>query len=241
MWPYDHPLIQVTSLHQDTLHHLKQYADEVEIAVLRGMDAKELGEMIHMNERHGLAVKEAAESLPMVDLTYSLRPLTHDLLEVKVRVEPVFKWTARSSPEPFYIWIQDDTDINILQWRSILVRTSPVEIDFVLPLADTLPAFIKLLSASDRWMGSEEEKVISLEGLVMPSPPGESTRVLDVPYLDISCLRDKKLEQGYGKYIKTLNSIQTQCFWSCYHSQENVLVSAPVASGKSWLGEMAIW
>lgn len=245
MWPYDHPLAQLPTLHKDTLHNLRQWADEVEIAVLRHMDTQELGEMIHMNERHGAAVREAAQSLPMVDLTHSLRPLTHDLLELRVRVEPLFKWNNRvsTSAEPFYIWVQDEDEVHILQWRSILLRssTTSIDIEFVLPLGDTPPPFFKLVSASDRWLGSEEEKVISLDGLVMPQPAPESTTILDIPYLHISCLNDTQLEQAYRAYITTLNSIQTQCFWTCYHSQSNVLISAPIAGGKSFLAEMAIW
>ena len=75
----------------------------------------------------------------------------------------------------------------------------------------------------------------------MPDLRPDNTPLLDVPYLQISCLQEADLERAYRKTISTLNFMQTQAFWTIYHTQMNVLVSAPVGSGKSFLGEMAIW
>jgi antiviral helicase SLH1 len=75
----------------------------------------------------------------------------------------------------------------------------------------------------------------------MPEHAPPHTHVLDIPFLNIRCLDDPPLEQMYRGYVDTLNGIQTQAFWTLYHTNMNVLVSAPVASGKTFLGEMAIW
>lgn len=245
MWPYDHPLQQVSTLQRDTLFNLRRHADDVEIPVLRDMEAKELGDMIHMNEAHGQAVKNAAQSLPMVEVSHALRPLSHDVLEVKVKVTPTFKWNARvsASAEPFYIWIQEETGIDILQWRSVLLRqtTTSVELDFVLSFEEGLPPLLKIVSASDRWLGSGDEYLVPLEGIRMPQEAPSRTQLQDVPFLNIRCLDDPSLQEMYSRYITTLNNIQTQAFWTLYHTNMNVLVSAPVTSGKSFLGEMAIW
>ena len=245
MWPYDHPLQQVTTLQRDTLFNLRRHADDVEIPVLRDMEAKELGEMIHMNEAHGQAVKNAAQSLPMVEVSHALRPLSHDVLEVKVKITPTFKWNVKvsTSAEPFYVWIQEETGIDILQWRSVLLRqtTTSVELDFVLSFEEGLPSLLKIVSASDRWLGSGDEYLVPLEGIRMPQEAPVRTQLQDVPFLNIRCLDDPSLQEMYSRYITTLNNIQTQVFWSLYHTNMNVLVSAPVTSGKSFLGEMAIW
>lgn len=245
MWPYDHPLQQVSTLQKDTLYNLRRHADDVEIPVLRDMEAKELGDMIHMNETHGQAVKTAAQSLPMIEVAYALRPLSHDVIEIRVKITPTFSWNAKvsTSAEPFYIWVQEEKGIDILQWRSVLLRqtTTSVELDFVLTFEEELPTTLTIVSASDRWLGSGEDRVISLEGIKMPEIAPPHTQVLDVPFLNIRCLDDPALQQIYNRYITTLNNIQTQAFWTIYHTSMNVLVSAPVASGKSFLGEMAIW
>lgn len=245
MWPYEHPLQQVSTLQKDTLYNLRQHADDMEIPRLREMDAKDLGQLIRMNESHGQAVKNAAQSLPMVDVTWALRPLSHDVLEIRVKVTPTFKWNARvsASAEPFYIWIQEETGIDILQWRSVLLRqtTSSVELDFVLSFEEDLPNMLTVVSASDRWLGSGEEQAISLEHIRMPDHAPPHTQLLDVPFLNIRCMDDPHLQEMYGRYISTLNNIQSQAFWTVGHTNMNVLVSAPVASGKSFLGEVAIW
>ena len=245
MWPYDHPLNQVPTLQKDTLYNLRRHADEVEIPTLRDMEPKEIGVLINMNDSHGLAVKNAAQSLPMIDVSHALRPLSNDVLEVRIKITPMFKWNAKvsTSAEPFYIWIQEETGIDILQWRSVLLRqtTTSIELDFVLSFEEELPQFLKIVSASDRWLGSGEEKLVPLEGVRMPEHAPPHTHVLDIPFLNIRCLDDPPLEQMYRGYVNTLNGIQTQAFWTLYHTNMNVLVSAPVASGKTFLGEMAIW
>jgi antiviral helicase SLH1 len=245
MWPYDHPLNQVSTLQKDTLYNLRRHADETEIPILREMEPKELGELIHMNESHGLAVKNAAQSLPMIDVTYALRPLSNDILEVHVTITPTFKWNPKvsTSAEPFYIWIQEEEGINILQWRSVLLRqsTTSVELDFALSFEEELPQSLTIVSASERWLGSGEEKLITLEGVRMPTLAPTHTRLLDIPFLNIRCLDDSSLVDMYRNHVNTLNGIQTQAFWTLYHTNMNTLVSAPVGSGKTFLGEMAIW
>ncbi|ORY31658.1 Sec63 Brl domain-domain-containing protein [Naematelia encephala] len=245
MWPFEHPLLQITTLQRETLHNLKRWAEDTEVADLRLMEPKDIAEMIHMNEKHGTAIRDAAVMFPTIAVTYKLRPLAHDLLQITVHVKPTFKWDAKisTSGEPFYVWIQDAEGYTILQWRFILLRpaTKDLDLDFVIPVGDTIPPSLTVISASDRWMGSHSEDVISLEDLVMPAPPQNATPLLDLPFLrTATCFDDQQLQQAYrGIGIDTLNGVQTQAFWSV-HTQMNVLVSAPVASGKSFLGEAAI-
>lgn len=246
MWPYEHPLAQINTLQKDTLYNLRQWADNTEVSELRTMEPKDIGDLVHLNEKHGQALRDAARMFPTVDVRFFLRPLSHDLLQISVTLTPQFQWNAKLSGtgEPFYVWIQDEEEgLTILQWRSILLRpttTSP-DIDFTITVSDTIPPSLTLLTASDRWLGSDDRRVISLEDLVMPSPPPEQTQLLDIGFRNISCFGDTSIESKYRAYINTLNSIQSQAFWACYHTQMNVLISAPVASGKSVLAEAAIW
>lgn len=245
LWPYEHPLAQLTHIQRDTLHNLRQWADDTEIADLRTFEAKEIADLIHLNEKHGQAIKDAAWMFPTVSVDYSLRPLSHDMLQISVRVVPQFTWNHKisGSGEPFYVWVQDEDGVNILQWRSVLIRenSSSFEIDFVIPIGETIPASYTIISVSDRWLGSDDPRLVPLENLIMPSPPMGHTSLLDIPFLQISCLDDRALEQSYRPYISTLNGIQSHAFWSAYHTQNSMLISAPIASGKSFLGEVAIW
>ncbi|BEI88967.1 uncharacterized protein CcaverHIS019_0203290 [Cutaneotrichosporon cavernicola] len=243
MWPYEHPLQQV-SLQRDTLYNLRRWADDTEISELRDMDAKEIGQMVHLNEHHGKALRAAAMEFPTVGVQYALRPLANDLLEIAVTVEPTFKWSNKVSgtAEPFYVWVQDADGINILQWRNVLLRpsTKSVVIEFVIPWTADTHASLSIVTASDRWLGSDSQTHVDLSNLVMPRPFDDHTPLLDLPFLTLAALDDIELEQAY-RPVSMLNGLQSQAFWSVYHTQHNVLVSAPIASGKSLLAELALW
>jgi antiviral helicase SLH1 len=245
MWPYDHPLIQITTLQRETLFNLRRWADNTTINELREMSPADLGILIHMNEHHGAALHKAAMMFPTLKITHALRPLSHDLLQISARIEPTFEWDTKlsSNAEPFYVWVQDEEGYTILQWRSILVRPSStgIDIDFVIPIGEEPPTSLSIISASDRWLGSDEQVEVSLVNLVMPRMSTDKNKVLQIPYLHISAFDDRELEHAYQQYITTLNGIQTQAFWTLYHTQSNALISAPVCSGKSFLAEAAIW
>lgn len=243
MWPYDHPLQQITTLQKDTLYNLRRWADDTEISELQEMEPKELGDLIHMNEIHGRALLTAARQFPSIGVKYALRPLAHDVLQVTVSVERQFEWNDKmsSSAEPFYIWVQDAEGLNILQWRSVLVRqsSSTMDIDFVIPWTGDHQS-LTIVTASDRWLGSDSQVHVPLENLLMPAPFHGATPVLDLPFLPMSAVDDVELARAY-RPVTLLNGLQSQPFWTLYHTNHNVLISAPVASGKSLLGEMALW
>ncbi|WVR09583.1 hypothetical protein IAU60_006653 [Kwoniella sp. DSM 27419] len=245
-WVYDHGLAQLNILQRDTLHKLNQYTtDEMTISDFRTMSAIELGDFIHMNEKHGQAVRDAAMMFPTIGMSYNLRPISHDLLQINIKVEPGFKWSTKVSgfSEPFYVWAQDEEGLNMYQWRSVRIvsTTSKIELDFILPFDENLPTSISIVSISDRWLWSHEQIDISLADLIMPDPPAPHTDLLDIPFLRLSCFNDPALEGAYSSTMQTLNGIQTQAFWTLYNTNVNALVSAPIASGKSFLGEAAIW
>ncbi|CAK9780073.1 Sec63-domain-containing protein [Cutaneotrichosporon oleaginosum] len=243
MWPYDHPLKQM-SLQRDTLVNVHRWADETEISELREMDAKSLGELVHLNELHGKALLAAAMEFPTVGARYALRPLANDLLEIAVTVEPTFRWSQKvsGSTEPFYVWVQDADGMNILQWRSVLLRqsTKSVVLEFVIPWTVDIHTSLSIVTASDKWIGSDSQTHVDLNNLVMPRPFDDHTPLLDLPFLTLSALDDAELADAY-RPVSMLNALQSQAFWSVYHTHHNVLVSAPVASGKSLLGELALW
>jgi antiviral helicase SLH1 len=245
MWPYEHPLGQIGSLQRETLYNLRRWADDTEINELREMDPKEIGEMVHMNTHHGTALHNAAMMFPTIGVTHALRPLAHDLLQITVTVKPEFVWNTKlsGSSEPFYVWVQDAEGLHILQWRSILLRqsTSSLDIEFVIPWTPGEHESLSIVTASDRWLGSDSQAAVSLSGLVMPPRFEDTTPLLDLPFLPITALDDPALVSAYRPHVPMLNCIQTQAFWSIYHTNHSVLVSAPVSSGKSLLGELAIW
>ena len=77
MWSFDHPLMQYEShLHQDVIHNFREWADELSLPELTQINAMEIGQLIHMNEKHGMALLKVAKEFIQVNIEYRLQPLT---------------------------------------------------------------------------------------------------------------------------------------------------------------------
>lgn len=243
LWPYDHPLRQF-ELKQEVLYNLSRFADDLPIADLANSNADDLGVLVHMNRVHGQAILTAARQFPTVTIRHELRPLSHDLLEVSLSLERTFEWNDRlhGSSEPFWVWAEDHTGSQILQFANVLLRstTSAFKLDFVVPIKGTRPPFLTIRVCSDHWIGAEDTLTIDLDHLAMPDASTVHTPLLDLPFLSLSNVRDAQLKAAYPE-ISSFNAIQTEVFWSMYHAQTSLLLSAPSGSGKSTLVEMAIW
>ncbi|OBZ76331.1 putative helicase mug81 [Grifola frondosa] len=245
LWPFDQPLKQF-NLKPDIFYNLERWADDYSVAELAAMTAAELGELVHLNERHGSAIRDAAKQFPTVKITYSLRPLGSDVLKIAVRVIRMFNWSSKvhGSVEPFWLWIEDHESVNILQLSHLIFRqtTDVLDVDFVISIPNgQAPPSATIRFVSDRWMGAEDEIVVSFEELRMPSPTDCHTPRLDLPFLPLSALREPVLEDIFSRWIHVFNAIQTQVFWSLIKTRMHALVCAPTGCGKSVLGEMVLW
>jgi antiviral helicase SLH1 len=182
----------------------------------------------------------------MVKMISSLRPLGSNVLKIVVSVTRDFDWNTKvhDSGEPFWLWVEDHEGIEILQFAHLLLResTSSLDVNFVVSIpTDIPPPYFTVRFVSDRWMGAEDELHVSLDGLVMPAPSHSHTPRLDLPFLPRSALRLPVLKDLYSARLHDFNAIQTQVFWSLINTSMNVLVSAPVSSGKSLMGHLATW
>jgi antiviral helicase SLH1 len=244
MWPnVDHPLKQF-SLQPQVLHNLSQWADDWLPEDLAEMDAGELGKLIHMNEKHGSALKAAAQQFPRVKITYFLRPLGHDILKIPVRVDRDFTWNPKihGTGEPFLLWIEDGQGMEIAQIFNLSFRpaTETVEVDFMLSLPDGRPPKDMVIRwISDIWVGAESEAVVSFESLVMPAYAGNHTPRLDrLPLLHPSAIRSRSVENLFSGRVSRFNALQSQVLWSLLHTQLHSLICAPTGCGKSTMAHI---
>ena len=239
MWPnIDHPLKQFR-LQPQLLHNLSRWADDWMVEDLSAMDAAELGELIHMNEKHGSALKTAAQQFPTVRITWSLRPLGHDILKIPVRVEPLFAWNPKihGTAEPFWLWIEDENGFGIAQIFNLSFRpsTESIDVDFVLSLPYGQPqSSMTIRWISDTWAGAESEEMVSFESLVMPKFAGDHTPRLDrLPLLHPNAIRNRRVQDAFAGRVSRFNGLQSQILWSVLHTKLHSLICAPVGCGKS--------
>ncbi|KAI1796263.1 Sec63-domain-containing protein [Ganoderma leucocontextum] len=246
LWPFDHPLKQFEGLKAETLHNLNRWADEYDVSDLAEMSAEEVGKLIHLNEKHGAAVRNAAKQFPTVRITYSLRPLGADVLKIAVKVERAYNWSSKvhGTVEPFWLWVEDHEGTNILQLSHLIFRqaTTFVDVDFVISVPkDKPPPSVTIRYVSDRWMGAEEELVVSFKDLIMPTWSESHTSRLDIPFLPLSVVRNPPLQDVFSHRVHGLNAIQSQVFWSIVQTRSHALFCAPTGCGKSIIGQLAIW
>ncbi|KAJ7179176.1 Sec63 Brl domain-containing protein [Mycena filopes] len=245
LWPFDQPLKQF-DLKGDIFYGLERWADEWSPAELAAVSADELGKLVHLNERHGQAILNAAKQFPSVRITYNLRPLGFDVLRIAVRVTPTFVWSNKvhGSAEPFWLWVEDHDALNILQLSHLIFRptTETLNVDFVISIPDgQAPPSVTIRFVSDRWMGAEDEISIPLDTLVMPMASHSHSPRLDLPFLSPSILRNPTVESLFAGRLNNFNSIQTQSFWTLLSTKWHSLLCAPVGSGKSVLIQVLVW
>ncbi|KAJ7283771.1 Sec63-domain-containing protein [Mycena rebaudengoi] len=245
LWPFDQPLKQF-DLKGDIFYGLERWADEWSPAELAACSADDLGKLVHLNERHGLAILNAAKQFPSVRITYSLRPLGFDVLRIAVRVTPTFTWSTKvhGNAEPFWLWVEDHDALNILQLSHLIFRptTESLDLDFVISIRDNEPPpAVTIRFVSDRWMGAEDEISIPLDTLVMPVASHSHSPRLDLPFLTLSTLHNPIVESIFANRLHNFNSIQTQSFWTLINTRSHSLLCAPVGSGKSMLIQVLVW
>jgi antiviral helicase SLH1 len=245
LWPTDQPLKQF-DLKPDIVYGLDTWAREWSVYDLASQSAADLGKLVHLNEKHGQAILNAAKQFPTVLIDYGLRPLCSDVLKIVIQVKPAFTWTSKvhGSTEPFWLWVEDHEGSTIIQISHLILRptTESLGVDFVIPIAGGVPPpFVTIRFVSDRWMGAEDEVSIQLDGLIMPPPSKSHSPTLDLPLLSLSSLRNPTVEALFSGRINSFNSLQTHVFWSLMHTQMHTLICAPGSCGKSLLGLVLVW
>lgn len=245
LWPFDQPLKQF-DLKREVFYNMERFADEYTVRELAALSAAELGKLVHLNDRHGQAIRDAAKKFPTVEITYTLRPLGPDVLKIAVRVARAFTWDTKmhGSAEPFWLWIEDYDGVTIHQLSHMILRqtTDALDVDFVISISnEKRPPSATIRFVSDRWMGAEDEVLVPLENLVMPSLVDCHSPRLDIPFLDLDVLQHPILQETLGHRFVTLNAIQSQVYWTLASTRSHALVCAPTACGKSVVGQLAIW
>lgn len=246
MWPYDHPLKQKQfSLKFEALFGLEKWADDWSISELAESEAQEIGELVHLNARHGLAIVNAAKQFPTVQLHYVLRPLGSDILKIAIQVRVDFIWNVKvhGSSEVFLVWVEDDESSTILQSSYVIFHSTSefVRTEFIIsiPEGEAIPQLI-IRSTSGRWLGTDQEVSIPIQSIVMPRASGSHTRKLDLPFLSSSIVNNPVIESIFS-HVNYLNGMQSQVYWSLVHSQQHSVLCGPAGSGKSTVAQLALW
>lgn len=245
MWAFAHPLAQF-DLPADLLYNIERWADDIPIEEIAAMSDADFGSIVHQNERLGGLAVRAARSLPTLEIQASLQPLSHDLLRIRLEIRKAFEWSERQhgSLEAFWVWVEDEENLSILQLARTLVRphTAVANLQFTIPVTSA-PKNLCVRAISDRWIGAEMEHYVDLSGLVLPPPPPPHLPLLDLPLLSKrdAFTAHPRLAEVFAQGTPTFDPIQTQAFHSVFHSATNVLLCTPASESRHSLLELAMW
>lgn len=243
LWPHQHPLWQFESfLKPNLIEKIQEYG--FDILQLKEMKADEIGAAL----RHpsvGQKILSAIENIPTLDLDAKVVPITRTVVRVVLTLIPDFKWreSVHGNSLRWFIWVEDSENeriyhSEIFNLTKALWREGKQEITFPVPVKEPLPAQYYVKAISESWIGCEATATVSFKGVTLPDSFGTHTELLKLDPLPKTALQNSLYESMYS--FTHFNPIQTQAFYTLYHTDENVLLGAPTGSGKTISSELTL-
>lgn len=216
-----------------------------------------LSKLLNISREKVNDVIDYAKILPKFKIDIEIKPITRTILNVTINLTPIFKWKKRWNhlSEPFWIIVDDKKEIIHYEYYILPAKKSEkfsksdkekeTVITFAIPYQiepgekEAREDKIYTISIlSDRWLGVDFSHHVYLNEIEVPQDQDVHTELLDLFPLPKSALNNPDFEKLFS--FSHFNPVQTQVFYSCYHSDENILVGAPTGSGKTAIAELAI-
>ena len=206
-------------------------------------------------------IKELIKHIPRFNITVEAKPLTRTILNITLTLEPIFKWSKKWNGLSENFWVIVDNKKEIIHQelfnftpkkldeenKKYVPKLKEVVLSFAVPFDieqgkthARLDAIYTISIISDKWVNCSQRELIELSEIDVPQDEDIKTELLDLFPLPISALKNKDFESVFKKEFQYFNPIQTQIFYSAYHSDENLLIGAPTGSGKTAIAELAI-
>ena len=207
-------------------------------------------------------IKDLIKHIPRFNMIVEAKPLTRTILNITLTLEPRFKWSKKWNGLSESFWIIVDNKKEIIHHetfnftpkkldeeknKKFVPKLKEVVISFAVPFdierGETHAKLDKVYTisvVSDKWVDCSQKSFIELSEIEVPQDEDIKTELLDLYPLPLNVLKNKEYESVFNKSFQYFNPIQTQIFYSVYHSDENLLVGAPTGSGKTAIAELAI-
>lgn len=239
-----HPLLQ-TILNKNNNRYFVA-ADILQRVTLDIDEAKALepDEFPLLLKKKGVArlVKEAASIFPVTTFTATYQPISDSINIVKVEVCFDFEWSTKLLGRSinFWLFISDSHCYKIYVAQELAATRSMVlegahTFEFVIPAPYKNSYEINLCLS--QFLGSDCSYTLYVqncgssicEKFISKSP---RLRPIRVSVIDP--------EYQYIFKFNEFNIVQSQVFFQCYHTDENLLVCAPTATGKTAIAELCL-
>eukprot|EP01061_Rhynchopus_euleeides_P045577 TRINITY_DN8255_c1_g1_i1.p1 TRINITY_DN8255_c1_g1~~TRINITY_DN8255_c1_g1_i1.p1 ORF type:complete len:1912 (+),score=925.93 TRINITY_DN8255_c1_g1_i1:147-5882(+) len=253
-WDTQPEIIQLGDLPNTVSQRLEDH--RCTVSQLAGMDARSIGALIR-NYKYAPIIAEMVHLFPRMEIRHEVAPITATILRVKVELIPYFKWSAKhhGNTQPWHIFVEDSNGEKCHHKEFVMITSKQVndprrekipekdlkkvELNFTLPIRDGHTHYL-IRAVSDRWLQAEEYRDMFLNGIIMPEDLRPFTELLALRPLELKTILPDPRYREIMRFTH-LNSVQTQCFHTLYHTDTNVLFGAPTGSGKTVAAEMAIF
>jgi len=246
IWPHQHELRQFEkTLKPEVLFKLEE--KKATLDRLWDMSAGEIGSMLRLNAQIGGQIKSCMRSMPHLNMTAVVQPITRSVLRISVTLIPEFEWrdAMHGALQRWLIWVEDPVNEHIYHTETFNLskkqRNDGVQyLAFTIPIFEPVPSQYFLRAMSETWLGCESFVELNFQHLILPEEHPPHTELLDLDPLPRSALKNPVYESMYANKFTHFNAIQTQAFHTLYHTDTNVLLGAPTGSGKTISAELAM-
>eukprot|EP01127_Copromyxa_protea_P008859 TRINITY_DN2045_c0_g2_i1.p1 TRINITY_DN2045_c0_g2~~TRINITY_DN2045_c0_g2_i1.p1 ORF type:complete len:2126 (-),score=516.29 TRINITY_DN2045_c0_g2_i1:21-6239(-) len=242
MWSSSHPLEQFGLLKPLLIHKLSER--KMSVDAIREASIPDLVGITRSNPQTAKAIKAAANYFPRLEIEASMSPITRTVIRVTLTITCDFKWLDKihGQSEPWWIWVEDEHDDLVHAEYFILSKKQKdeeIKITFIIPIyADPFPEQYYVVAFSDRWLNAETTIPLCFRDIILPDQQPPHTQLLALQPLPLQALKNPEFEKLYR--FTHFNRVQTQAFWTMYHTDSNALVGAPTGSGKTIVAELAM-
>ncbi|KAL0221892.1 hypothetical protein RCL1_001746 [Eukaryota sp. TZLM3-RCL] len=252
IWPFSSPLRQFDL----SLEIVKKFED-------RGLNLDQLfelsdSEIIEISRTRGAlgAVKNAIHSLPFLNISTKILPLTSSVARLMTQLSINFDWSRHhGQAQSYWLLVEVENIPELVYSEQITIKKSqantPIDITFVIPIPDPRPAHVMTRVISDLYFSVESHYILPLHNVIFPENTTHFTPLLPLIPLKTSILPPLLNSLKIFKY-PYFNPIQTQVFHTAFHTDKNILLGAPTGfvffkfflinfrSGKTLIAELCI-
>lgn len=264
-WSSQTPLRQFGDiLAADVLHKIER--KELDFERYYDLSVSELAELLR-DPRLGKKVHRLVHSLPRLELSAQVRPLSRSTIEIDLTLSPDFRFDGKvhRSGEAFWISVED-CDSEILLYSELFflrgsLATEEHKLNFTVPLTTPQPPHYFIRCTSDRWIVPETILPISFQHLLLPDKFSSHTKLLGMRPLsvhdafqfdqeagnhdgidDIPAYQEalQELRTYFRSRSRTFTTMQTQLFQSLFQTDENVVLATLPGNERDICAELCI-
>lgn len=255
VWAFDHPLRQLSDDRRKYGYVPPEICtilrDAGMVGDLESLVELSYGELISLvrSSRAATQVRQGVRCIPALYVDAQCVPITRSVLRINVQLWPGFTWVDAVhglGAEAWRLWVEDTEHDRIYHTERLtlsrrqcreLSEVSPLQLVLMVPVFDPPSPHYVVSIESERWNGAGTAVTLSLAGLILPQQRAPHTDLLDLRPLPKTALGDDPRVLSLYRFDH-FNALQTQMFWTLFHTDENMLIGAPTGSGKTVTAEL---